>query len=117
MEFDYIVKRKLYKGSEKVLAGFLELNSAKEYAERIDIDYLSGVLFFIDASEGKYVYGDTVRERSCWYPPKEQQHVLVYDPRKDRVLPFEETGYYPLEEASSIKARLQGRCTEAKDAG
>ena len=89
MEFSFVVGRfSMTNRTEKVIAGFLKLEAAKEYILRIECDYLSNGFFYIDTVEGRYILGaDRRTEQNKWYAPSER--VYVYDASKDSVISLE----------------------------
>lgn len=90
MEFSFVVGRfSLTNRTEKVIAGFLKLEAAKEYVLRIECDYLSNGFLYIDTAEGRYILGaDRRTEKNKWYAPNESAY--VYDASKDSVISLEE---------------------------
>lgn len=96
MEFDFVVKR-YYINSQKtkVLGGFLDLESAKEYAERVDGDYLNNGFFYVSSPDGKYIYGQKRSYRQVgheWYKP--DQEAYVYEAREDEVVHIDDVVSY-----------------------
>ena len=91
MNFDFIVMRyRTRPQNSKVLGGFLDLESAKYYTERIDGDYINPGFFYIDSPEGKYIYGEKTGYKeigSKWYEPG--QKAYIYDSREDEVVPID----------------------------
>ena len=94
MEFDFIVGRySISRSKEKILAGFLTLDAAKYYVDKIDADYISRGFFYIESKEGKYVLGcDPRTDKDIWYEP--QDYVYVYDCEKDRAVALEDIDGY-----------------------
>lgn len=90
MEFSFIVGRQsLTNSSEKILAGFSKIETAKDYVSRVECDYLSNGYFYIDTTEGRHILGaDRKTERDKWYAPNE--NVYVYDCSKDCVVSIED---------------------------
>lgn len=96
MTFDFVVKR-YYIGSQKskVLGGFLDLESAKYFTDRIDGDYINPGFFYIDTPQGKYIYGEKTGYREVggkWYEPG--QKAYVYSSIEDRVMHIDEVVSY-----------------------
>jgi hypothetical protein len=90
MEFTFIVGRySLTNGTEKAIAGFLKLETAKDYIMHVECDYLSNGYFYIDTAVGRHILGaDRKTEKEKWYGPEEK--VYVYDTSKDYVISLEE---------------------------
>lgn len=88
MRFDYIVgKYNKKNNAENVMAGFLNINDAKSFAENVFLDSLAMKGFlYIDAPEGKYILGEKDYRNSGmrWYGPAEWENTIVYDVTKDR---------------------------------
>lgn len=96
MNFDFVVKRYLIKSqNSKVLGGFLDLESAKYFIDRIDGDYLNSGFFYIDTPQGKYICGAKRGYREIgnkWYEPG--QEAYVYNSVEDSVVHIDEAVSY-----------------------
>lgn len=86
MEFGFVVGyHSLTKETEKVIAGFLNINESKDYAERKELDYIANIYMYVDTAEGRYILGaDKKNEKEKWYEPSEK--AFVYDSSKDTVI-------------------------------
>lgn len=90
MEFNFIVGRySLTNRMEKAIAGFLKIETAKDYITHVECDYLSNGYFYIDTTVGRHILGaDRKSEKEKWYAPDEK--VYVYDLSKELVISLEE---------------------------
>lgn len=90
MEFNFVVgKHSMSTGKEKPIAGFLNLEEAKNYTTVKNLDYLYNGYMYIDTEEGRYILGEETKEiRDKWYSPNEKAY--VFDSSKDRVVSIED---------------------------
>ena len=88
MEFDHVVGWYSQKKGMKPLGGFLDIKSAKYFAEMKDSLFFGEGFFYIDSPEGTYIngyekYSDHTPE---WFAPKEaiEKQIKVYSNNRDR---------------------------------
>lgn len=90
MEFNFVVGRySLNNRTEKVIAGFLDVQAAKSFVTMKELDFLSNGYMYIDTPEGRHILGaDRRTSMNKWYSPNEK--VYIYDSREDNVISLEE---------------------------
>lgn len=86
-QFDYIVGYYVLKNdTERPKAGFTKLQDAEEYVNMWDTLLMPRGFIYIDAPEGKYIYGEAGwnSNQPRLYPPAEWKQAYIYDAFEDR---------------------------------
>ena len=84
--FDYIVGYYTKAGDkEHIKAGFLRLDDAEEYVKNMETVFHPTGFPYIDAPEGKYIYGETGWNSNSpkLFKPEEWETAYIYDAQDD----------------------------------
>lgn len=106
MKFDYVVGWYSRKENQmKPLGGFLNIKSAKAYADMKDTLFFGEGFLYIDSPEGKYIngYEKYSDNRPKWFTPEEikTKQIRVFSSQEDRNVLLDE--FLPYEEYKRFK--------------
>lgn len=117
MEFDYVVGWYSRKENQmKPLGGFMNIKSAKAYADMKDTVFFGEGFLYINSPEGKYIngYEKYSDNRPKWFSPEEvnNKSIRVYSSHEDRnvllddFMPYEDYKRFKENGKSSVLEKL-----------